>query len=68
MKIKPAIELGLRDWLELGQALVDKSRIGPIYFTKYETRCISIGGKGSKIRANGKWFKAGTYYLNENKK
>lgn len=68
MKIKPAIALGLRDWLELGQALADISNLGPKYFTKWQSFSIRIGGKGNKIRANNKWFKTGIYYLDENVK
>lgn len=56
--------IGLRDWLELGQALRDKSVLGPKYFRKSDTHCIQIG-HNLKVRANSKIFYAGSYFLDE---
>ena len=58
--------LSLRDWLELGQAIRDKCYVGPKYFIKWHTQEISIG-ENLKVKANGKIFKSGRYYLDETK-
>lgn len=54
--------LSLRDWLELGQVLTDKSRMGPRWFRGHSTESIFIGRKCA-LRANGKRFGPGYYYL-----
>jgi hypothetical protein len=57
-------ELPLREWLELGQAIIDKSVIAPRYFRKYHTLSIRIG-RGLSVEADGRIYKAGEYVLNE---
>jgi len=59
-----SIKLPLREWLELGQAMVDKSNILPRYFTKRQTEKIVIG-KGITVEADGHVYVAGTYELME---
>ena len=54
--------LPLREWLALGQALVDKSNAGPRWFRKLSTQTIVIG-LGVKVVADGKRYGAGTYAL-----
>lgn len=55
-------ELSLREWLELGQALTDKSNLAPRYFRKYHTASFVIG-TGIVVEADGKFYTAGTYVL-----
>lgn len=57
--------LPIREWLELGQALNDKIIIRNFkYFTKYQTQEIRLGN-GIKIKADGKNYGPGRYYLKE---
>ncbi len=62
MKIK---YLPLREWLELGQVMNDKSPVLYYkYFRKHDTYEIHIG-KNLKVKADGKIYKSGIYKLKE---
>lgn len=57
--------IGLRDWLELGQALNDRCLIRSYrWFRKWHSQEIQIG-VNCYIYANGKKFRAGRYMLHE---
>lgn len=56
------IMLPLREWLELGQAMTDKMTIGPKWFRAWHTQEIMIG-ENLKVKADGKLYKAGRYFL-----
>lgn len=54
--------LPIREWLELGQALSDKSWCHQGWFNKCSTAAIRLG-KGCSIKADGKTYRAGLYRL-----
>ena len=54
--------LSVRAWLEVGQALTDKTIVGPRFFRADQTAQIEIG-KHLSVYANGRKYGPGVYQL-----
>lgn len=58
------IPLPLREWLELGQVIMEKHPMAPKYFRKHHTMEIRIGAN-LEVKADGKTYRGPARYCLE---